>query len=130
MRVWANFCVPNLRYHYKHKKISSCVFSDILNLAHRNSPKLAQIIRPIAILLSGEFQENLILVPLQTTYLEIFSCVCSDILNLARINSPKLAQIIRLIAILLSGEFQENRILGSTDICLSTKYCTLVQFGT
>ena len=53
--------MPNLRYHYKHKKISSCVFSDISNLAHRNSPKLAQIIRPIAILLSGEFQENLIL---------------------------------------------------------------------
>ena len=22
MRVWANFYVPNLRYHYKHKKIS------------------------------------------------------------------------------------------------------------
>ena len=21
MRVWANFYVPNLRYHYKHKKI-------------------------------------------------------------------------------------------------------------
>ena len=61
MRVWANFYVPNLRYHYKHKKISSCVFSDISNLAQRNSPKLAQIIRLIAILLSGEFQENRIL---------------------------------------------------------------------
>ena len=36
----------------------------------------------------------------------------------------------RVIAILLSGEFQENRILGSTGICLGTKYCTLVQFGT
>ena len=70
------------------------------------------------------------LVPLQTTYLEIFSCVCSDISNLAHRNSSKLAQIIRLIAILLSGEFQENRILRSTDICLGTKYCTLVQFGT
>ena len=68
--------------------------------------------------------------PLQATYLEIFSCVCSDISNLAHRNSPKLAQIIRLIASLLSGEFQENRILGSSDICLGTKYCTLVQFGT
>ena len=56
MRVWANFYVSNLRYHYKHKKI--------------------------------------------------------------------------FIAFLLSGEFQENRILGSTDICLGTKYCPLVQFGT
>ena len=61
MRVWTNFHVPNLRYHYKHKKISSCVFSDISNLAHRNSPKLAQIIRLIAILLYVEFQENRIL---------------------------------------------------------------------
>ena len=55
MRVSANFYVPNLRYHYKHKKISSCVFGDISNLAHRNSPKLTQIIRFKAILLSGEF---------------------------------------------------------------------------
>ena len=152
MRVWANFHVPNLRYHYKNKKISSCVFSDISNLAHRNLPKLAQIIRLIFILLSGEFQENTYiriyrympwyhfkphiwryflvflvisqiwhieirlnwqrlsvlklsyylesfkkirilgstdiyaLVPLQTTYLEIFSCVCSDISNLAHRN--------------------------------------------
>ena len=110
-------------------EIFSCVFSDISNLAHRNSPKLTQIIRFIAILLSGEFQENRILgstdliLCLGTTpnhILEIFSCVCSDILNLAHRNSPKLAQIIRLIAILLSGEFQENRILGSTDICLGT----------
>ena len=38
--------------------IFSCVCSDISNLAHRNSPKLAQIIRIIDILLSGEFQEN------------------------------------------------------------------------
>ena len=30
-------------------------------VAHRNSPKLAQIIRIIDILLSGEFQENRIL---------------------------------------------------------------------
>ena len=91
-------------------------------MAHRNSPKLAQIIRLIAILLSGEFQENrtlgstdiyiYALVSLQTIYLEIFSCVCSDISNLAHRKSPKLAEIIRLI----SGEFQENRILGSTDI--------------
>ena len=22
MRIWANFYVPNLRYHYKHKKIT------------------------------------------------------------------------------------------------------------
>ena len=34
------------------------------------------------------------------------------------------------LSVLLSGEFQENSILGSTDICLGTKYCTLVQFGT
>ena len=52
------------------------------------------------------------MVPLTTTYLEIFSCVCSDISNLAHKNSPKLAQINRLSAILLSGEFQENRIIG------------------
>ena len=128
MRVWANFYVPNLRYHYKHKKISSCVFNDISSLAHRNSPKLEQIIRLIAILLSGEFQENRILgskdiyalVPLQTTCLEIFSCVFSDISNLAHRNSPKLTQIIRLEAILVAEKFQENRILGSTDICLGT----------
>ena len=50
--------MPNLRNHYKHKKIFYCVFSDISNLVHRNSPKLAQIIRLIAILLSGEFHEN------------------------------------------------------------------------
>ena len=61
MRVSANFYVPNLRYHYKHKKISSCVLSDISNLAHRNSSKLVQIIRLIAILLSGELQENRLL---------------------------------------------------------------------
>ena len=61
MRVWANFYVPNLRYHFKHNKIYSCVLSDISNLAHRNSPKLTQIIRLKAILLSGEFQENRIL---------------------------------------------------------------------
>ena len=60
------------------------------------------------------------LVPLQTTYLEIFSCVCSDISNLAHRNSSKLAQIIRIIDILLSGEFQENRKSGSIDICLGT----------
>ena len=39
-------------------EIFSCVCSDISNLAHRNSPKLAQINRIIDILLSGEFQEN------------------------------------------------------------------------
>ena len=55
------------------------------------------------------------MVPLTTTYLEIFSCVCSDISNLAYKNSPKLAQINRLSAILLSGEFQENRIVGSEE---------------
>ena len=56
------------------------------------------------------------MVPLTTTYLEIFSCVCSDISNLAPKNSPKLAQIInRLSAILLSGEFQENRIVGAKE---------------
>ena len=105
----------------------SCVCSNIANSAHRNSPKLAQIICLRAILLPVEFQENRILgsnicalVPLQTTYLEIFSCVCSDISNLAHRNSPKLTQVIRIIDILLSGEFQENRISGSTDICLGT----------
>ena len=35
-----------------------CVCSDILNLAHKNSPELAQINRLSAILLSGEVQEN------------------------------------------------------------------------
>ena len=53
------------------------------------------------------------MVPLTTTYLEIFSCVCSDISNLPHKNSLKLAQINRLSAIILSGEFQENRIVGS-----------------
>ena len=38
-------------------------------------------------------------------------------------------QITRLIDIVLSGKFQENRIIGSPDICLGTKYFTLVQFG-
>ena len=60
------------------------------------------------------------MVPLQTTYLEIFSCVCSNIANLAHRNSPKLAQIICFRAFLLSVEFQENRILGSKYICLGT----------
>ena len=55
------------------------------------------------------------MVPLTTTYLEIFSCVCSDISNLAPKNSPELAQINRLSAILLSGEFQENRIVGAKE---------------
>ena len=31
---------------------------DFLNLAHRNSLKLTQIIRPITIILNGKFQEN------------------------------------------------------------------------
>ena len=35
-----------------------CFTSNIANLAHKNSPKLAQINRLSAILLSGEFQEN------------------------------------------------------------------------
>ena len=50
-------------YHSKPHiwKSLLCVCSDISNLANRNSPKLAQIIRVIAILLSGEFQENRIL---------------------------------------------------------------------
>ena len=39
-------------------EIFSCVCSDISNLAPKNSPKLAQINRVSAILLSGEFQEN------------------------------------------------------------------------
>ena len=39
----------------------SCVCSNIANSAHRNSPKLAQIICLRAILLSVEFQENRIL---------------------------------------------------------------------
>ena len=58
------------------------------------------------------------LVPLQTTYLEIFSCVCSDISNLTQ----EFAQTRTYYPfyILLSGEFQENRILGSRDICLGT----------
>ena len=114
-------------------EIFSGVCSCISNLVHRNSPKLAQIIRLIAILLSGEFEENRILgftdICLGTTPNHIFgdiSCVCSDISNFAHRNAPKLAQIICFIAILLSGEFQENRILGSTDICLGIKYCTLV----
>ena len=34
------------------------------------------------------------------------------------------------IYILLSVEFKENRILRSKYICIGTKYCTLVQFGT
>ena len=55
------------------------------------------------------------MVPLQTTYLEIFSCVCSNIANLAPKNSPKLAQINGLSAILLSVEFQENRIVGAEE---------------
>ena len=57
------------------------------------------------------------MVPLTTTYLEIFPCVsvCSDISNLAPKNSPKLALINRLSAILLSGEFQENRIVGAKE---------------
>ena len=46
---------------YHILEIFSCVCSDISNLAHRHSSKLAKIIRPIAILLSGEFQENHIL---------------------------------------------------------------------
>ena len=45
----------------KYLEIFSCVFSDISNLAHINSPKLIQIIRLKAIFLSGEFQENRIL---------------------------------------------------------------------
>ena len=61
----------------------SCVCSDISNLAHRNSPKLAQINRIIDILLSGEFQENRILgstdICLGTTPNHIFG----DILNTA-----------------------------------------------
>ena len=44
---------------YPNLEIFSCVLSDISSLAHRNSPKLAQIIRLIAILLSGKFKENL-----------------------------------------------------------------------
>ena len=114
-------------------EIFSCVCSYISNLAHRNSPKLAQIVRLTIWSVSRKSYIRIYryaLVPLQTTYLEIFSCVCSYISNLVHRNSPKLAQIIRLIAILLSGEFEENRILGSTDICLGIKYCTLVQFGT
>ena len=38
-----------------------CVWSDFSNFVYRNSPKLAQIIRHIAILISGKFQENRIL---------------------------------------------------------------------
>ena len=46
-------------YHSKpHIWKCSCVCRDFSSLAHINSPKLAEIIRPIAILLSGKFQEN------------------------------------------------------------------------
>ena len=55
MRVWASFYAQNLRYHLE---IFSCVLNDISSLAHRNSPKFAQIIHLIAIQLSGKFKEN------------------------------------------------------------------------
>ena len=47
MRIWENL------------EIFSCVLNDISNLAHRKSPKFAQIIHLIAIHLPGKFQENL-----------------------------------------------------------------------
>ena len=56
----ANFeisvCVPN---GPPNLEIFSCVLNDISSLAHRNSPKFAQIIHLIAIQLSGKFKENL-----------------------------------------------------------------------
>ena len=52
MRVRANFYVPNLRYRYKHKKISP-------NRWFRLVPR--HISGDPTILLSGEFQENRIL---------------------------------------------------------------------
>ena len=60
MRVWGSFYAQNLRYHLE---IFYCVLNDISSLAHRNSPKFAQIIHFIAIQLSGKFKENL---PLKT----------------------------------------------------------------
>ena len=56
MLVWGSFYAQNLRYHLE---IFSCVLNDISSLAHRNSPKFAQIIHLIAIQLSGKFKENL-----------------------------------------------------------------------
>ena len=56
MQVWGSFYAQNLRYHLE---LFSCVLNDISSLAHRNSPKFAQIIHLIAIQLSGKFKENL-----------------------------------------------------------------------
>ena len=66
MRVWGSFYAQNLRYHLE---IFSCVLNDISSLAHRNSPKFAQIIHLIAIQLSGKFKENL---PFKTLDFEVF----------------------------------------------------------
>ena len=57
MRVWANFCA---KFEISLQTQEN-ILSIISNLAYRNSLKLAQIIRLIAILLSREFQENRIL---------------------------------------------------------------------
>ena len=107
MRVWANFYVPNFRYHYKHMKISSFVFNDISN-------SYIRIYRYMSWYHSK---------PHIWIYFLVF-VVISQIWHIEiRSNSHRLF-------VLLSVEFQENRILESTDICLGTKYCTLVQFGT
>ena len=62
--IWRSYYLENFKkivyqdLQTTYLEIFSCVCSDISNLAHRNSPKLAQINRIIDILLSGEFQEN------------------------------------------------------------------------
>ena len=61
MRVWGEFLCAKFEISLQTQENIFLCFSDISNLAHRNSPKLTQIIRLIYILLSGEFQENRIL---------------------------------------------------------------------
>ena len=108
-----------LRKLYIWIYIFSCVCSNIANLAHRNSPILAQI---IYLTIWRVLRKSYIRIyrympwyhsqPHIWRYILVFVC---DISNLAHKNSPKLAQINRLSAILLSGEFQENRIVGSEE---------------